>query len=1230
MPAVNPSARRHGDRSAPSLWTAVPGICAAVVALVAGLALAGWAVDAHALAGAAPGLPEMKINTALALIAAAAALVLVRDGSPRSARRAGALLGAAVAVFGLVVCGEYVFGGIGVDTLLAADAGSRFPGRPAQQTAILLIVLGAALATVRPLPRVGTALIAAALVGVLFAIVGYLYGVDFLRSGSGRSGVAVNTLACLLALSIGLACLDPERGIVGLLRGDDAGSRMARVLLPVTVGSGLLFGAAGYRLETHTDVSLSLADAVYTLTTVLSLAVVVLLTAAHLRRHDRRIRGLATIVETAQDGIITNLPDGTITSWNAAAERMYGYRAAEIIGRPIGLLAPAELAGEAAGILTRVAGGEAVELETRHVDHAGHTIDVALSVSPIRDATGAVVEASTIVRDITEEKRAAQERRRLAAVVGASADAIMSLDAAGRFTTWNPGAEALFGYSEQEIVGRHVSVLVPEELREEFDSRMATLDTGQPIFGWRTRRRHRDGSDIDVDITVSPLVDETGERSGATAILRDLRERKEAERRFESLLEAAPDGMIIVDEAGVMVQVNAQTEAVFGYRREELLGRPVELLLPLGCRAAHVGLREGYTAAPRARMMRSDDQLAGRAKDGTEIPVEVSLSPFETAGGLLVIAAVRDVSGRRAAERALAASEELFRRSFEDSGTGMALVGLTEAGLGHVLEVNDALAAITGFPRRALRVMAPLAIVHPDDVPALIAEFRSLRSGELPVIRREARLVDAAGNTMWAALAVSMVRDADGKPIHAVIQVQDVSERKHFEGQLQHLADHDALTGLFNRRRFEQELVRELAQSKRYAASGCVLVLDLDNFKLVNDTLGHAAGDELITIVGELLRRRLRESDVLSRMGGDEFAVILPHTDAERSRQIGESLLRELREDTRASDVIGGRRVTASIGVAPFVPDDEELTADDLLAQADIAMYDAKENGRDRVAVYDVAGARHHRMQARVTWSNRIVIALERGRFAIHAQPVVPLGVPEHGRRYELLLRMIGENGDLIPPGAFLPVAERSDLAQRIDRWVVARATALLAQQLRLGRDVAFSVNLSAKSVNDPEMLAHIKSAIDRAGIDPGRLTFEVTETAAIVNVPRATEFAQRLREIGCALALDDFGAGFASFYYLKHLSFDFLKIDGEFIKDLSTDRTNQLVVRSVVDIAHGMGKRTIAECVGDDATIALLREYGVDYAQGYHLGRPQPFELALEAPAADRESDEPEGAVYG
>lgn len=554
-------------------------------------------------------------------------------------------------------------------------------------------------------------------------------------------------------------------------------------------------------------------------------------------------------------------------------------------------------------------------------------------------------------------------------------------------------------------------------------------------------------------------------------------------------------------------------------------------------------------------------------------------------------------------------AEERFRRAFEDSGMGMALLSVAPGSEGRFIDVNDAICAITGYDRQTLLEADLETLIHPDDLPDHLEGVRALTEGDVMNLQSEHRIVYRGGEEQWVALSISLVRNPSGVPLHRLVQMQDVSERKRFEGQLRYLADHDSLTGLFNRRRFAQELEREIASARRYQTGGALLVLDLDNFKYMNDSAGHAVGDELIRGVASALREKLRETDHLARLGGDEFAVLLPHATEAHAVSVAENLLEVVSAGVTLVTDRGPRRTSASIGVAVFGDLAHRASAEQLLIEADVAMYEAKEAGRDRLVVYKPDEDRRDAMEQRLTWSNRITQALEEDRFVLYAQPIVPLGESEASiERYELLLRMVGDDGDLIPPSTFLFVAERFGLIEAIDRWVVRNAISTAAERNRVGTPTAVSVNLSAKSIGNTELVDVIRSELDNTGIDPSLLVFEVTETAAIERIDNAKHFARALRSLGCQLAIDDFGSGFATFYYLKHLEFDVLKIDGEFVKNLPRSTTDQLVVRSLVDIARGLGKRTIAEFVSDEATLEVLKRFGVDFAQGFHLGCPGPL----------------------
>jgi EAL domain-containing protein (putative c-di-GMP-specific phosphodiesterase class I) len=319
-------------------------------------------------------------------------------------------------------------------------------------------------------------------------------------------------------------------------------------------------------------------------------------------------------------------------------------------------------------------------------------------------------------------------------------------------------------------------------------------------------------------------------------------------------------------------------------------------------------------------------------------------------------------------------------------------------------------------------------------------------------------------------------------------------------------------------------------------------------------------------------------------------------------------LLAAVREGCGVS-LADGRRVSLSVGINCFETLSEEHTPEDILVDADDAMYTAKEAGKDRVAMS--GKATHDRRRARITWSDRVRRAVENGLFELHCQPIIDLDT-DLASQWELLLRLPGEGGELIMPAQFLYTAERSGLIFEIDRWVVGEAIRLIAEQSGRGRDVRLEVNISGRSVGDPALLALVESGIGETGIDPANLVLEVTETAAIANMDRARGFATQLQSLGCRFALDDFGAGFGSFYYLKHIPFDYVKIDGEFIRNLPASSTDQLILDSIVQMSKGLGKHTIAEFVGDDQTVEVLKDHGVDYGQGFHLGRPRPVLEAL------------------
>ena len=539
-----------------------------------------------------------------------------------------------------------------------------------------------------------------------------------------------------------------------------------------------------------------------------------------------------------------------------------------------------------------------------------------------------------------------------------------------------------------------------------------------------------------------------------------------------------------------------------------------------------------------------------------------------------------------------------FENAFTHAPIGMALVDMD----GRLLRVNDALCRITGFTAAEVSARSFRDLSDPHDIDVDAPQMVELLDGHIPRYQIEKRYRHAWGHLVWVLLSVSLVRDEEGGPLHLIAQVQDISERKELEGRLEHLVDHDFLTALFNGRRFEQALAQEMKSAARYGGGGALLLLDLDHFKAVNDQFGHKAGDDLLKTVAAALRSRIRDTDVLARLGGDEFGIILHQVDNQQAEVVAGGIVKTLRRQTAmlAEHQIP---VTASVGVALF----DGLTSIEILAAADLAMYEAKEAGRDRFALYRPPTDAAPRLSSGLAEAERIQRALSHDQLELHCQPILDLTSNEVSQ-YQLLVRLRTDDGDLLPPSAFLYVAERFGSILSIDSWVVQQAVRLIAVQARCGRALTLHVNISAKSIGEPQLVEVIDQVLAAERIDPACLVFELTETAAIGNIDQAKTFTTTLRSRGCRFALDDFGTGFGSFYYLKHLPFDYFKIDGDFIRGFGANTTDQLVVQAIVGIAKGMGKKTVAEFVTDQDMIDRLRHSGIDYAQGFHIGVPRPI----------------------
>jgi diguanylate cyclase (GGDEF)-like protein/PAS domain S-box-containing protein len=553
-------------------------------------------------------------------------------------------------------------------------------------------------------------------------------------------------------------------------------------------------------------------------------------------------------------------------------------------------------------------------------------------------------------------------------------------------------------------------------------------------------------------------------------------------------------------------------------------------------------------------------------------------------GALLVRVLCRRQIERERAEALIGTTERQFR---EITNHSMAAIYICDRESRYLM-ANPAYAGIVGWEPEEIVGRHRRDVVPPELLQRIVASDARALAGE--TVTEE--LTDARGQ-VTSGLKFALT-DENGAVYALCGIVTDVTEIRQMRHEIAHLAAFDPLTGLFNRGRLLEALDAALRHRPGRLSGGALLRLDIDNFRAINDSLGHEAGDAYLRAVAGILRQRMRDTDLVARLHGDEFVVVLWGDDEAGALKVADEVRALLAERLEGA-------IHLSVGVSTFV-DGDETTAEDLLVAADVALREAQEAGGDRSCAY------RWRSASGLAWVRRIRAALDEGSFELHAQPIFDL----HTNRivmHELLIRMRSDDGDLIPPAAFIPAAEQLGLIGEIDHWVLDCALELAGA----GHPVA--VNLSAHSLNDERLLAAVRRAVED-GLDPRKVVFEITETAAIGNIPQARQLAATLAEIGCSLALDDFGTGFGSFSYLKHLPAGYIKIDMDFVRQIVTNPTDRQIVSSIAGIAAALGKLTIAEGVEDEATLEAVRELGIDYVQGYHIGRPQPLDQALGAVA--------------
>jgi Amt family ammonium transporter len=527
----------------------------------------------------------------------------------------------------------------------------------------------------------------------------------------------------------------------------------------------------------------------------------------------------------------------------------------------------------------------------------------------------------------------------------------------------------------------------------------------------------------------------------------------------------------------------------------------------------------------------------------------------------------------------------------------------------HILDVNKSGCVLFGYDKAALQQRRIGDLLHPEDASDISPQFYKLLQGDINQYRITRRCLGEQGKTLWLNATLSAVRNHQGEIDYVVIQAQDITEQYLLSEDLNHQSLHDAMTGLPNRRALEKQLQHMLAEPTDKPHAFCYL--DLDQFKVINDTCGHIAGDALLKQMTDQLQLDLCEHDFVARFSGDEFALLLANCSQEQACQRLEQLLARIRDFDFVYD--GYKfKVSACIGLVMF---DHHSAMVDLLKQADSACYAAKEAGRDRLHLFTETDTELVQRNGEMRWVARIQQALNDNRMVLYSQPIVPTMSHKTSLPHvELLIRMLDDDGKIITPGEFLPAAERYNLIAAIDMWTVEHVLSELQQARDQGRDIhgIYAINLSGQSLGDARFYKRIISLIKAAGLTDARavLCFEVTETAAITNMRSALHFINELRQIGCLIALDDFGSGLSSFAYLKQMPVDYLKIDGMFVNDCVHNSVNLEIVNSINGIGQVLGLKTVAEFVEDESTLITMKHLGVDFVQGFRIGKPQPWEI--------------------
>jgi diguanylate cyclase (GGDEF)-like protein/PAS domain S-box-containing protein len=922
---------------------------------------------------------------------------------------------------------------------------------------------------------------------------------------------------------------------------------------------------------------------------------------------------LAVALQSSDDVIIAVRLNGIIVGWNPAAERVYGYTAEEALGQHASLIWPPDRRVEGEWVMATLSRGEHIDhLATKRARRDGSLVDVSITWSPIRDGDGMIVGCLAVQRDVKERQHADELKAQLAAIVESADDAILSTTLDGIVTSWNAAAEHLFASTREEIVGTDLRSVVPDNRVDEIDAMLDLIATGEPIERVERTWDLPNGTTVDISLRASAILDAAGVVVGVSAIVHDISERKQHEaalRESQALLEQAQsvgrigcwkwDGPTngVLSGTSEMFRI-FDLEPHPDIRGTELLARVhPEDRLPL-LSTIHAALKSLSTFEFEHRVIRSDGSISWLREFGRA----VSDRP---GGPVHLIGVVRDISERRAASERLRASEERFRTLAENAQDIIYRFRLNPT---LQLEfVNEALKLVTGYAPEEMYENPLLleALVGPQTLAIWNERVTSGALGGGGV--RDLQIRHKDGTLIWLNQHWSLVFGPDGSIVAIDGIARDVTERKTTEQRLEYEATHDPLTSLPNRALVIDRIAQALDHARAEGGLIAVLFVDLDRFKLLNDTRGHLLGDSVLIAVAERLTGQLGQGDTVGRITGDEFVVVVHdglHNAADALRAAERTLSAFEEPFTIDREEV---YMSASVGIAVARDSD---SPEALIRDADLAMYRAKQRGRGRAGLFDeTLRAQAERRLASETGLRR---ALDLSELALEFQPVASLD-GAHWVGAEALLRWHDASRGLIGPMEFIPIAEETGLIIPIGEWVMETA----CRQLRdwQGQDDppwSMSINLSAIQLRAPGFAASLERAIAAAGVEPDQLHFEITESVLMADVDFFMRALRSLKDLGVGLSIDDFGTGYSSLAYLRHFPIDEIKIDRSFVDGLGRDEFDSTLVAAVVSIANAIGVRVVAEGVETTEQLDILRDLGCSHVQGYLLARPAPPDKCL------------------